>query len=108
MIRYCFVYLFRKFAKILEVWILEHLKKLQNISKLLELSTLYKIGQLTHLCTNFVLVSFFEHILGHMKPLLNTKQLKGLISDHAEKKIEIIFKIGRVIAIFPSETKFSR
>ena len=41
-----------------------------------------------------------------MKPLLNTKQLKGLISDHV-KKIEIIFKIGpkiiRVWKIFVSE-----
>ena len=38
-----------------------------------------------------------------MKPLLNTKQLRGLISDHVEKKIEIIFKIGQVIAIFPRQ-----
>ena len=29
--------------------------------------------------------SFFGHILGHMKPLLNIKQLKGIISDHVEK-----------------------
>ena len=27
--------------------------------------------------------SFFEHNSGHMKPFLYTKQLKGLISDHA-------------------------
>ena len=44
--------------------------------------------------------SFFEPILGQMEPLLNNKQLKGLISDQVEKKIVIILKIGRVIAIF--------
>ena len=30
--------------------------------------------------------SFSEHILGHMNPLVNTKQLKGLISDHVGEK----------------------
>ena len=33
-----------------------------------------------------------------MKPLLNTKQLRGLISDHVGKKIEIIFNI--LLALF--------
>ena len=34
------------------------------------------------------------HILEHMKTLLNNKQLKGLISDHVEKKIEIILEMS--------------
>ena len=48
---------FRKFAQILYLfWFLKHSKRLLDITKLLDFLTLYKIGQLTHLCTNFVLV----------------------------------------------------
>ena len=53
-----------------------------------------KIVTVTLFQVTFVLseaiFSFFEHILGHMKPLLNTEQLKGLISDHEEKTSTIL------------------
>ena len=40
-----------------------------------------------------------------MKPFLNTKQLKGLISEVVEKN-EIIFKIGQVIALSLARQNF--
>ena len=48
---------------------------------------------------------FFGPISGNVEPLLTNGQLKGLISDHPEKKLEIILKIGQVITIFPIEMK---
>ena len=49
---------YTKFAQILNLfWFLKHFKRLHDITKLLNLLTLFKIGQRTHLCTNFVLVS---------------------------------------------------
>ena len=49
--------------------------------------------------------SFFGPISGQVEPLLTNEQLKGLISDHIEKKFEFIIKIGQVKSIFPSEKK---
>ena len=40
--------------------------------------------------------SFLGHISGHMEPLLTDEQLKGLISDHLEKKLKLSLKLAEL------------